>query len=187
MKVVDIGEGKIGVVESLGEKLPESGLDAVLYAAPMQNDISLDSEIKGVTDFAASVAARTLKCDYPVLCGCVTRFSDLKHVSVMTFGYGRLLDIADRTLNLGGGNFCEGDTIKILRMKKFDLGLLVDTDVLLAKNWKKIAAHCDAVAGIALGNGDADFAYIPTLAALFGKPYAVALSDGEILWGNPQD
>lgn len=184
---MDIGEGKIGIAESLEEKFPESGPDAVLIAAPMQNDIRLDSEIKGVTAFAASIAARTVKCDYPVLCGCVTRFADLRHVSVMTFGYGRLLDIADRTLNLGGGNFCEGDTIKVLRMKNFDLGLLVDTDVLLAKNWRKIALHCDAVAGIALGCGDADFAYIPTLASLFGKPYAVALSGGEILWGNPRN
>ena len=103
----------------------------------------------------------------------------------MTFAYGRLVDIADRTLNLSGGDYAEGDSIKILRLKKLDLGVLVDTDILLAKNWKRIAPHCGAVVGIAQDGSDADFGYIPTLSSLFGKPFAAAFSGGEILWGTP--
>lgn len=185
MKVVDISVGKIGVANSLGEKLPESGLDAVLVAEPLLREVKLEGEISGITAFAASVAALSESCDYPLLCGCLTRFGAMRHVSVMTFASGRLADIADRTLNLSAEPYCEGDTIKILRLKRFDAGLLVDTDLLLAKNWQKIAPRCDAVIGIAKCGADVDFGYVPTLASLFGKPYAAAFSGGEILWGTP--
>ncbi len=187
MKVVNIGVGKVGVANSLTDALSGETPDVVLIARSMAEEVRLDNEIAGRTAFAAQAAALSAQCACPVLCGCGTRLGEDRRVSVMTFAFGRLVDIADRTLNLSGGDYREGDTIKILRLKNFDLGLLVDTDVLLAGNWKKIAARCDAVACIALAGNDADYGYIPTLASLFAKPYAAAFADGEIMWGNPQD
>lgn len=185
MKVIDIGAAKIGVAQSLREPFGETAVDAALVAEPMLREVRLDGEIKGLTRFAATAADVSRSCDYPILCGCKVLFGSLRHVSIMTFAYGRLVDIADRTLNLSGGDYAEGDSIKILRLKKLDLGVLVDTDILLAKNWKRIAPHCGAVVGIAQDGSDADFGYIPTLSSLFGKPFAAAFSGGEILWGTP--
>ncbi len=185
MKVINVGAGKIGIADSLNEKFVKTGVDAALVAEPMLREVQLDGEIRGITSFAASVAEISGGCDYPLLCGCKTRFGEYEHMSVMTFSAGRLVDIADRTLNLGGDKCRDGDTIKILRLKNFDLGLLVDTDILLAKNWKRIAPKCDVIAGIAHGIDD-DFGYVPTLASLFGKPYAAAFASGEIIWGVPE-
>lgn len=186
MKIIDIGIGKIGVAESL-DSLRAAEIDAALIAKPLLNEVKLDSEIAGLTSFAVSAAEISQNFDYPILCGCTTSFNSLRHISVMTFAYGRLADIADRTYNLGGGGYAEGDAIKILRLKKFDLGLLVDTDVLLAKNWHRIASRCDAIASLALGGSDSDFAYVPTLSSIFNKPYAVAFAEGEISWGTPNE
>ncbi|MCI8596136.1 MAG: hypothetical protein HFE35_04905 [Clostridia bacterium] len=185
MKVIDIGAAKIGVAEKGDKPLKNGVADAVLVAETLKNEVSLGSEIAGASDFARKWAAVSNECGCPVLCGCTTRFGSLRHISVMTFSGGVLADIADRTLNLCGGGYGEGDTIKVLRFKNFDFGLLVDTDILLAKNWKKIAPVCDVIVGIAFSGGDADFGFIPTYASLFGKPYAVAFASGEVLWGNP--
>ncbi len=185
--MIDIGIGKIGVAESLLDQPAESGIDALLVAEPMLREVRLDSEISGVTKFAVSVAALSAKCDYPIFCGCGTRLGSMRHVSVMTFARGKLLDIADRTFNFTYGGYEEGDTIKIMRLKRFDLALLVDTDILLAKNWKRVASQCDAVAGVGVASGDADYAYIPTLSSLFSKPYAMAFADGQVLWGTPTE
>lgn len=185
MKVLDIGAGKICVADSLNENFSAIKADAALIASPLTREVRLDCEITGITDFAVKAADASTGCTYPLLCGCTTVLGDMRHVSVMTFAQGKLVDIADRTLNLDSQSFCEGDTIKILRLKKIDVALLVDTDILLAKNWQRIASHCDAVLGIARYGSDTDFGYVPTLASLFGKPYAAAFASGEILWGTP--
>lgn len=187
MKVLDVGVVKIGVAESVDGEFEKADIDALLIAGPMKDEVFLDGEIAGVTDFAAGIAARSLTCSYPIFCGCTTRVGNVRHVSVMTFSGGSLADIADRTLNLGGGNYENGDTLKVFRLKKASLGLLVDTDILLAENWKRISPKCDIVAGIAIAGKDADFGYIPTFSSLFLKPYAVAFASGEIMWGTPQD
>ncbi|MDE6398347.1 MAG: hypothetical protein K2L51_03405 [Clostridiales bacterium] len=183
MEVFDIGIGKIGVADSL-QDLPPSGVDALLVAEPFLREVRLAGEIAGLTAFAASVAALSEQCDYPILCGCRTVFQNVRHISVLTFAGGRLADIADRTASLSGG-YAEGDSLKVFRLKNFRLGLLVDTDVLFADNWKRIAPQCDAVACVALRPSDPDFGYIPTLSSLYGIPYAAAFSGGEILWGTP--
>lgn len=184
MKVIDIGVGKIGVAESLEDEFPKSGLDAALVAATANRKVNLSHEISGTERFAASGASLTLGCDYPVLCGCVTDFGSGQSVSVMTFARGRLVDIADRTVNLRGG-YVDGDTIKIFRLRRFDIGLLVDTDILFADNWRRINSLCKAVACIGISGSDADFAYIPMLGSMYGLPYVAAFGDGTLLWSNP--
>ena len=185
MKVIDIGIGKIGVAENEDDELPKSGLDAMLVAAPLGSEVALGDEISGVTSFAVKSAAKSTKCDYPILCGCTTVFGKYRHVSVMIFSAGKLADIAVRTFNLCGEEFDESDTVKVLRLKRFDLGLLVDTDILLAKNWRRICPYCDAIASISRQNASEEYAFVPTLASLFGKPYLAAFSTGDILWGTP--
>lgn len=182
---MDIGVGKIGIADSLDDAFPSDGLDAALVAEPMNREVLLDKEIAGISSFAAHVAGKTNRLSYPLLCGCITRLGSVRHMSVMTFSRGRLADIADRTLSLCGGGFTDGDTIKVLRLKRFDMGLLVDTDILLAKNWKRITPQCAAVVCIGKSAGEEDFTYIPTLSSLFGKPYAAVFAGGEILWGDP--
>ena len=182
MKVIDIGAAKIGVAQEGDPPIKSGAVDAVLVAETLKKEVSLGREIAGESDFARKWAAASEKCGCPILCGCTTRFGSLRHVSVMTFSSGVLADVADRTLNLCGGGYGEGDTIKVLR---FNFGLLVDTDILLAKNWIRITPVCDIVVGVAFSGGDADFGFIPTYASLFDKPYAVAFASGEVLWGNP--
>ena len=183
MKVIDIGVGKLGVAYAVDEVTDGEDVDAVLLAEKGR-EVDLLSEVTGGTAFAANMAALSMRCGVPVLCGTYTRCGSVRHVSILTFAGGRLADVADRTRNLGGGAFAESDTVKVLRLKKFDLGVLVDTDVLLAAHWQRIVEQCDAVVSIAMRSRDIDFGYIPTLSSLFGKPYAVAFSGGDLLWGN---
>lgn len=185
MKVIDIGIGKFGVVERENDSFPQSGLDGLLVATPLNKEVALGDEISGVTSFAAQYAAKSKNCNYPLLCGCTTSYGQMRHVSVMTFASGKLVDIADRTFNLDNEKFCEGDTVKVLRLKRFDLGLLVDTDVLLAKNWRKICPYCDAIVSLSRELTAEDYGFVPTLASLFGKPYVAAFASSEILWGTP--
>lgn len=184
MKVIDIGVGKLGVAYAADEVTDGKDVDAILLADAKQGEIDLRSEITGGTAFAANMAALSLECSVPILCGGYTRYGEVRHVSVLTFAGGRLADVADRTRNLGGGTWAESDTVKVLRFKKFDLGVLVDTDILLAAHWQRIVERCDAVACIAMRSRDIDFGYIPTLSSLFGMPYAVAFTSGELLWGD---
>lgn len=182
MRVLNIGVGKIGVSESL-EGLPSEGVDAALIA--LSEEVDFSSEIKGRSVFSVRAAAVSLKLRYPILIGCKTKYGEARHLSALTFCRGELADIADRTLNLGGG-FYEGDKIKVLKFKKFNAGLLVDTDVLLYRNWQKLAPHCEAVLSVGLSGEAAELDFVPRFAEKFGKPYAVVYADGTILWGNPK-
>ncbi|MDE7395558.1 MAG: hypothetical protein K2M95_05535, partial [Clostridiales bacterium] len=83
----------------------------------------------------------------------------------------------------GGGQ--EGDKIKVFTLSRLRLGLLVDTDILFAGNWKKLAPHVDAIVGLALSCGENEFAYLSALSVRYGKPFAVAFEDGTLLWGKP--
>ena len=182
MKVLDIGVGKIGVCENGLNNLPGGGVDAALIA--LSEEVDFTSEIRGKTAFSVRFAEASIKCDFPILIGCKTKYGEVRHLSVMTFSRGKLADIADRTLNLGGG-FYEGDKIKVLKLNRFNAGLLVDTDILLYRNWQKLSPHCDAVLGIGLNSEDGELSYVPRLAEKFSKPYAVVYADGTTLWGKP--
>ena len=182
MRVIDIGVGKVCVGEKSAD-LPGKGVDAALIA--LDEEVDFTSEIRGRSVFSVKAAEASLKFGYPLLIGCKTKYGESRHLSVMTFSRGKLADIADRTLNLGGG-FYEGDKIKVLKLKKFNAGLLVDTDVLLYRNWQRISPHCDAVFAIGLKSDEVELSYVPKLAEKFGKPYAVAYADGTTLWGNPK-
>ena len=182
MRVLNIGVGKIGVSESL-ENLPSEGVDAALIA--LNEEVDFSSEIRGRSTFSVRAAAVSQRLSYPILIGCKTKYGEIRHLSVMTFSHGELSDIADRTLNLGGG-FYEGDKIKVLRLKRFNAGLLVDTDVLLYRNWQKLAPHCSVVFSVGLSGEKAELDFIPRFSEKFGKPYVVVYADGTLLWGNPK-
>lgn len=185
MNRIDLGTGIIGVCADARE-LPENGIDAALIAKPFAREVRLDEEVSGLTTYAERMAQVSLSRDYPVLCGCRTRYKSVRHLSVLTFCRGRLVDVSDRTVDLDGSGYAVSNSLKVFRLPALRLGLLVDTDVLLANNWKRIAPQCDAIVCVALRPTDADFSYIPTLSSLFARPYAAAFSDGEILWGTPQ-
>lgn len=180
MEVLDIGIGRIGVTEGGDEQLPRSGLDALLVPQFMDREVALEREIAGIGGFAAAAAELSAACAYPILCGCITRFEDGRYLSVMTFAGGKLADVADRAL--GGGDYYDGDAIKVLRLRRFDLGVLVDTDIFRLSAWKKVCPHCDAVAGIGFGNEE--YRYLSQIASSFGKPYAAAFSDGVKAWSK---
>lgn len=185
METIDIRIGKIGIADALPPELPEN-LVALLIAEPFLREIDLKKEVTGLTSFAADTAQQTLACDYPVFCGCRTAYHSVRHLSVLAFSKGRLADIADRTFNLDGSNYAQGDSIKVYTCGSLRLGLLVDTDILLAQNWKRLSGRVDAVIGLALRSVDADFAYLPTLSSLFGIPYVAAFADGSVLWGTTE-
>lgn len=180
MEILDIGIGKIGVTDGGDEILPAGGIDALLVPQFMSREVVLESEIAGSGGFAVAAAELSKACDYPILCGCVTRFMGGKHLSVLTFAGGKLADVADRTL--GGGEYYDGDTIKVLRLRNFELGILVDTDIFRLGAWKKICPHCRAVAGIGFGNEE--YKYLSQIAGSFSMPYAAAFSDGVKAWGK---
>lgn len=172
----------MGVTDRLLGAPPPHGPDALLVTKQPQSEVRLESEIAGLTEFAARTAQLTAHCDYPVLCACRTSFYTARHVSVFTFAGGRLADIADRTVSLEGG-YNEGDTLKILRLPRLRLALLVDTDILSVKNWRHVADQCDAV--ISIGDTPTvDHEYLPVLSERFHKPYVAAFAGGEILWGE---
>lgn len=185
MEVIDLGAGKIGVAQSSKDVFCEAAVDAVLVPQTFAHEVNLEGEIGGLTGFAALYAAASLECTYPLLCGCRTRVGEVERVSAFTFLGGRLIDIADRTLNpiYGGGQ--EGDKIKVFAREKFRLGLLVDTDILFAGNWKKLAPHVDAVAGIARSCVENTFEVLSAFSERYAVPYAAAFEDGSLLWGKP--
>ena len=180
-----MGVGKIGVASASTDVFGADTPDAVLVPQTFMREVDLEGEIGGLTGFAALYAAASLECTYPVLCGCRTRVGEVARVSVFTFMGGRLIDIADRTLNPSYGGGQEGDKIKVFARGKLRLGLLVDTDILFAGNWKKLAPHADAVVGVALTCVENAFEYLSALSARYALPYAVAFSDGSLLWGKP--
>ena len=184
MKVIDLGAGKIGVAEARTDVLCSEEADVVLVPQTLSREVNLEGEIVGLTGFATLYAAASLECPCPLLCGCRTRVGEVLRVSVFTFTNGRLIDIADRTISPTYGGGQEGDKIKVLTLSKLRLGLLVDTDILFAGNWKKLAPHVDAIAGIALSCGEREFEYLSALSARYQIPYAVAFEDGSLLWGT---
>lgn len=179
MKIVDIGVGKIGVATSLADVT--TGADAVLVASTLCNVIDLNGEVCR-NDFCRKCKSASYKFGCPVMCGCTTSLGEIKHISVFSFSKGKLADIADRTININSDCYSEGNTVKVLRCPKLTIGLLIDTDVLLAGNWKKIAPYCDAVCSVAFKCTEADLAYIPTYSSLFDLPYVVAYADGGLIY-----
>lgn len=180
MEILDIGIGKIGVTDGGDEQLPRMGIDALLVPQFMSREVSLEREIEGSSGFASAAAVLSKACDYPILCGCITRFEGVRHLSVLTFAGGKLADVADRAL--GSGDYYDGDTLKVLRLRHFDLGVLVDTDIFRLGAWKKICPHCQAVAGV--GFGSDEYKYLSQIAGSFGMPYAAAFSDGVKAWSK---
>ncbi len=172
-------------VGSLESPYPESGFDAAVVADTLTKEYDLTDGSNNAKYFTQTASAISRRCNYPVICGIKTKTGDLRHVSVFTFAGGRLADIADRTISLCNG-YTDGDTIKVLRLRNADVGILVDTDVLFAKNWKKTAPVCNCIISIAECGSETDFAFVPTLASLFGKPYLIAFSCGDLMWGNPK-
>ena len=185
MEILDLGAGKIGVAAASTDVFSAEAPDAVLVPQTLAREVNLEGEIEGLTAFSALYAAASLECTYPVLCGCRTRVGEVARVSVFTFMNGRLIDIADRTLSPVLGGEQEGDKIKVFSRGKFRLGLLVDTDILFASNWKKLVPHVDAVAGIALAPVEHAFEYLSALSARYGMPFAATFLDGSLLWGKP--
>ena len=164
----------------------ETGADAVLVASTLNNTVDLSGEVCR-NDFCRKCKSSSYKFGCPVLCGCTTVLNEIKHISVFSFRKGKLADIADRTINISGDGYSESSTIKVLRCPKFTVGLLVDTDVLLAGNWKKIVPFCDAVCSVALKCTEADLAYIPTYSSLFDLPYVVAYADGGLMYRSKNE
>lgn len=159
--------------------------DLILCGFPCSGgEVDLEAEIAGESDVLARTAALSALCPSVVLAGVKTHISGLRHLSAAVSVRGKLLDIVDRTQNIRGDEYLPGSKIKIYRTGKANVALLLDTDMLLAKNWERVSPLCDMILCLSLPLSDEEAGVAATLSQLYGLPY-VLVADNGLWWGEP--
>lgn len=115
-------------------------------------EIDLEGEIDGETELLAGLAELSTKVPCTIFCGVTTQIMGLKHISIAVCHKGKLVDIVDRTQNPFGDDFMPSQKIKIFASDTVSVAVLVDTDILIEKNWQKTAPYCDIILGIIKGD-----------------------------------
>lgn len=161
-----------------------AGHDVILCGFSAFKEVNLQDEIDGASDCISTVAAISKQYANVAVSGLKTHINGIKHLSAAVACKGRLLDIVDRTNNLRGDEYLPSNKIKIYRTEKTRAALLLDTDVLLARNWARVAESCDMVMSLALNMTADEASLVSTLSQLYGLPYILAAENG-LWWGEP--
>lgn len=117
-------------------------------------EIDLEGEIDGETELLTGLAQLSDERSSTIVCGVTTTILGLKHISVAVCHKGQLIDIVDRTHNPLGDDYLPSQKIKIFASDILSFAVLVDTDVLIEKNWEKTAPYCDVILGIIKGTDE---------------------------------
>ena len=174
---VDIEKFKFSVYvpESMGAEflsVPKSfGADILVCPFSTFEEIDLTQEISGGGDCLCRICALSKKTNGTIFCGIKTRILNVKHLGVAACNKGRLVDIVDRTVNLIGDEYEETNMIKVFDSHAGRIGLLIDTDCLLEKNWEKIAPFSDVVLCLARGTMEYAREEVRLFSAAYGIPY----------------
>jgi len=159
---IDIDRFRFGVVfgalnrdEILAELKSEGSASGILvFPYGTLPAIDLKGEAGGVSGRFSGFAGLSDDIRSAVFCGVETRMQGEKFLGAAIFYKGALADIANRTQNVSGDAFRETGKIKIFSLKAGRIGLLIDTDCLLAENWAYLAPVCDLILCISRGNSE---------------------------------
>ncbi|MDR2202495.1 MAG: hypothetical protein LBP26_07070 [Clostridiales bacterium] len=143
-------------------------------------EIDLEAETRGDGRLAA-LAALSARQPATVFCGVKTRLADFKHISVAVCHKGKLIDIVNRTSNPFGDEYCLSDKIKVFLTGRADIGVLVDSDVLIESNWEKTAPVCDVILSIVAGSDPLLLDEATRIAAKYDVS-ALFVNDDDIRW-----
>lgn len=154
--------------------------DIVINGFSAFEEIDLADEISGRSVCMAEMVDSSTKYGLPVFSGVKTRLNGFKHLSVVVANSGKLLDIVDRTKNIRDDEFMSSNKIKVYKTEKIVAALLIDTDVLIYKNWEKVVNLCDMVICIGLNFSDAEADLVYSISRVYGLPYIIAGENG--LW-----
>jgi hypothetical protein len=115
----------------------------VVYSYNAFPEIDLQKEMRGASNHIKSIAALSGESGGAVFCGIKTRLLGEKNIGAAVCNKGRLVDIVDRTSNPLADEYETSNRLKIFATGKGRIGLLLDTDCILERNWEKSAPHAD--------------------------------------------
>ncbi len=144
-------------------------------------EIDLEREITAQTDCLTGLAALSGNKSATVFCGVVTDIMGIKHISVAVCHKGKLVDIVDRTSNTDGDEYAVSRKIKVYAADGARIGVLVDKDALIEKNWEKLTPHCDCVLAVIKSDDYKVANAANLLSSKFSVP-SVIVSDNSVEW-----
>ncbi len=144
-------------------------------------EIDLEREISAQTDCLTGLAALSGNKSATVFCGVVTDIMGIKHISVAVCHKGKLVDIVDRTSDSGDDGYVSGQKIKIYSADGARIGVLVDKDALIEKNWEKITPHCDCVLAVIKSDDERVSCAANSISSRFPIP-SVIISNNSVKW-----
>ena len=162
----EFDEGKIlaDFNKDSGKQILICGFNAV-GEIDLTNEVLGDGEnIKRLTDFSKKIGGT-------FFCGIKTNIGDVKHISVVASSRGKLVDIADRSSNPFGDVYGTSKRLKVFASGATKIGLLVDADCLVEKNWQKTAPHANLIICINRGNSSITQEEVRLYSATYKIPY----------------
>lgn len=181
MRKIEVCGNLIGICEGTDCENFANEIDAVIIGYGEGLTAHFDDEKTRDGGGVAEVVARSGVFKCPVFGGVKTSYSGLKSISAAVANFGRLIDIVDRTINVRGDEYAASDKIKIYKTGKCSAALLIDTDILLSKNWERVSPIADIIIGIALDISDEEAALVATLSNLFDIGYLL-LATNRLEW-----
>lgn len=145
------------------------------------DEIDLESEISAQSDCLTGLAALSGNKGATVFCGVTTSVLGIKHISVAVCHKGKLVDIVDRTSNIENDEYATAQKIKVYSTDTARIGVLVDKDALIKRNWEKLAPHCDLVLAVIKGGDEKLSAAANIISGGFSVP-SLIVSDNAVEW-----
>ena len=183
-----VSAGKCDFRVSLGQvenELLDGGFDEdfdlLVLSYNAFDEIDLESEIAAESDCLTGLAALSGNKEATVFCVIVTSIMGIKHISVAVCHKGKLVDIVDRTSNIEGDEFATSQKIKIYSTDCARIGVLVDKDALIERNWEKITPHCDLVLAVINDGGRKITGAANLISSKFSVP-SVIVANNSVEW-----
>ena len=142
-----------GVLEELKTEGAQSS-EILVFPFGTLPEIDLSRELSVAPNPMSELCKISEKTQGAVFCGVETRLSEERFIGAAVFFKGALVDIVNRTSNIFGDAYVETAKIKVFSLKAGRIGLLIDTDCLLAENWTNLAPACDVILCINRGNSE---------------------------------
>lgn|GEM_PF-1640386 len=130
----------------------ESAPDILVFPFNTLPEIDLTGKTSDAIHRFSELCKLSAASQGTVFCGVQTRVQEEKFIGTAVFHKGNLIDIVNRTRNILSDAFIETDKIKVFSLKAGRIGLLVDTDCLLAEHWVYLVPACEVILCINRGN-----------------------------------
>ena len=140
--------------------------------------VDLGMEINGEGSYFTRLSNFSSTMQGSIFGGVKTYIGDAHYLSVAVCNKGRLVDIVDRTGNVLGDSYGTSKKIKVFSSKLGRIGLLVDTDCIIKKNWQLTAPSSDVLLCINRGNSESVKEEIRLFSTEHSIPYLYVDEEG---------